>query len=217
MLIMVCLTISFIRRFLLMICIECIRRIVISRLEEVGLSTLRLPLGSQPNDKHVPILVSSNLRTATRITLILGSPDQDLGIWTYRSMAEQGINRGSMVEITKEILTNKPDTAMIIANMGQLVYHCGSGQAMSQLTWFALPVETAAHPPARQTWRNLIPRNGNWREHVTCIFEDVLAPESGMVNPEAKIDIIGVEEGGLGAVEYLVENCKLIRTLHVSD
>ncbi|GAM41283.1 hypothetical protein TCE0_042f14298 [Talaromyces pinophilus] len=185
---------------------ECIRRIVISRLEEVGLSTLRLPLGSQPNDKHVPILVSSNLPTATRITLILGSPDQDLGIWTYRSMAEQGINRGSMVEITKEILTNKPDTAMIIANMGQLVYHCGSGQAMSQLTWFALPVETAAHPPARQTWRNLIPRNGNWREHVTCIFEDVLAPESGMVNPEAKIDIIGVEEGGLGAVEYLVEN-----------
>lgn len=190
---------------------------MISRLEEAGLSTLRLPLGSAPDDKHVPILVSSNLRTATRITLILGSPDQELGIWTYRSMAEQGINRGSMVEIAKEILTNRPDTALIIANMGQLVYHCGSGQAMSQRTWFALPVETAAHPPAAQTWRNLIPRNGNWREHVKCIFEDVLAPESEMVNPDAKIDIIGVEEGGLGAVEYLVENCKLIRTLHVSN
>ncbi|EEA20704.1 hypothetical protein TMatcc_000692 [Talaromyces marneffei ATCC 18224] len=187
---------------------ECIQRIVTSRLQEVGLSTLRLPLGSQPKDKHVPILVSPNLRTASRITLILGSPDQELGIWTYRSIAEQSINKGSMVEIAREILTNKPDTALIIANMGQLVYHCGSGRAMSQGTWFALPVETAAHPPPRQTWRNLIPRNTNWREHAKCIFEDVLAPESKMVNPEAKIDIIGVEEGGLGAVEYLVENWK---------
>ena len=100
------------------------------------------------------------------------------------------------------------NTALIIANLGQLVYHCGSEQAMSQRTWFALPVETAAHPPPRQTWRNIIPRNGNWREHVKCIFEDLLTPESGMVNPEAKIDIIGVEEGGSGAVEYLAENCK---------
>lgn len=181
---------------------------MISRLEEVGLSTLRLPLGSQADNKHVHILVSPNLRTAMRITLILGSPDQELGIWTWRSMAEQGINRGSMVELAKEILTTKADTALIIANMGQLVYHCGSAQAMSQRTWFALPVETAAHPPPRQTWRNLIPRNGNWREHVKCIFEDLLAPESNMVNPEAKIDVIGVEEGGLGVVEYLADKCK---------
>lgn len=189
---------------------ECIRRIVISRLEEIGLATLRLPLSSQPADKHVPILVSSNLRTATRITLILGSPDQELGVWTWRSMAERGINAGSMVEISREILKSKAgnNTALIIANLGQLVYHCGSEQAMSQRTWFALPVETAAHPPPRQTWRNIIPRNGNWREHVKCIFEDLLTPESGMVNPEAKIDIIGVEEGGSGAVEYLAENCK---------
>lgn len=201
----------------MLILTECIQRIVVSRLEEIGLSTLRLPLNSQPNDKHVPILVSPNLRTASRIILILGSPDQELGIWTYRSIAEQSINRGSMVEIAQEILTTKPDTALVIANMGQLVYHCGSGRAMSQRTWFALPVETAAHPPPRQTWRNLIARNMNWREHAKCIFEDVLAPESNMVNPEAKIDIIGVEEGGLGAVEYLAENCKLYRTLTIAN
>jgi hypothetical protein len=114
-----------------------------------------------------------------------------------------------MVEIAEEILRTKPDTALVIANMGQLVYHCGSGRAMSQRTWFALPVETAAHPPPRQTWRNLIARNMIWREHAKCIFEDLLAPESKMVSPEAKIDIIGVEEGGLGAIEYLTENCKL--------
>lgn len=201
----------------MLILTECIQRIVLSRLEDVGLSTLRLPLGSEPNDKQVPIFVSPNLRTASRITLILGSPDQELGIWTYRSMAEQSINKGSMVEIAKEILTNKSDTALVIANMGQLVYHCGSGQAMSQRTWIALPVETAAHPPPRQTWRNIIPRNANWREHVKCIFEDVLAPESKMVNPEAKIDIIGVEEGGLSAVEYLAENCKLLATYLLSN
>ncbi|EED20206.1 conserved hypothetical protein [Talaromyces stipitatus ATCC 10500] len=183
---------------------ECIRRIVLSRLEDVGLSTLRLPLGVQANDKHVPILCSSNLSTAKRIILILGSPDQDLGIWTNRSIAERGISQGSMVEIAQTILSSQADTALVIANLGQLVYHCGSGKALSQRTWGALPVETAAHPPPRQTYRNVIPRNANWNEHVACIFEDVLAPRNKVINSEAKIDIIGVEEGGLAAVEYLV-------------
>lgn len=202
----------------MLILTECIQRIVISRLTDLGLSTLRLPLSAQPGEKHVPILCSSDLGTANRIILILGSPDQELGIWTYRSIAERSMDTGSMVNITKAVLGMKDkeseegekhdDTALVIANTGQLVYHCGSGKAISQRTWLTLPVESAVHPPLKQTYRNVIPRNTNWREHVKCIFEDILDPGSKMVKPKAKIDIIGVEEGGLAAAEYLTDHCE---------
>lgn len=186
---------------------ECIRRIVVSRLNSLGLSTMRLPLGTQADEKHVPILCSSNINTAPRIVVIFGSPDQELGIWTYRSISERSIAKGSMEEITRAILKGRTDTALVIANTGQLVWHCGSSQAISQRCWYGLPVETAAHPPMRQTYRNVIARNETWREHVECIFKDVLAPRR--VDPKAKIDIIGVEEGGQAAVEFLAQNCKL--------
>jgi hypothetical protein len=175
------------------------------------MTTLRLPIGAQAHEKYVPILVSANLSTAKRIIVVLGSSDQELGIWTYRSISEKGINIGSMVDFATAVLQKtdgNEDTALVTANTGQLIYHCGSGTAMSRPTWSALPVESAAHPPLRQTYRNVVPGNANWREHVRYIFENVLAPGNKLVNPNAKIDIIGVEEGGLAAAEYLVESCK---------
>lgn len=195
---------------------ECIRSIVLSRLEALGMWTLRLPVNAQAHDKHVPILCSANLSTAKRIVVVLGSPDQELGIWTYRSISEKGINTGSMVNFAKAVLgkeeqgpkRNDDNIALVIANNGQLLYHCGSGTTVSRKTWLALPVESAAHPPIKQTYRNVIPGNANWREHVRYIFENVLVAGGLFVQPDAKIDIIGVEEGGLGAVEYLIENCK---------
>ncbi|OKL60525.1 hypothetical protein UA08_04283 [Talaromyces atroroseus] len=196
---------------------DCIRHIVLSRLEALGMETLRLPVGAQTHEKHVPILHSTNISAAKRIIVVLGSPDQELGIWTYRSISEKGINVGSMVDFAKAVLQRDKDNtkepngehdsiALVIANSGQLIYHCGSGTSMSRSTWFALPVASAAHPPLRQTYRNVVPGNTNWRKHVRYIFENVLAAGGEFVNANAKIDIIGVEEGGLAAVEYLGEH-----------
>lgn len=120
-----------------------------------------------------------------------------------------------MVNLVKAVLhkDQDPDTAVVIANTGQLVWHCGSGRAMSHRTWMNLPVESAAHPPLKQTYRNVVPRNANWREHVKCVFTDVLAPK---LQTNVKIDIIGVEEGGLAAIEYLSENCRFLNILQDS-
>lgn len=74
--------------------IECIRKTVASRLRELNLTTLGLPLISKVNEAHVPILVSSNLSTASHIIVVFGEPVQDLGIWAYRSIGVDGINAG---------------------------------------------------------------------------------------------------------------------------
>lgn len=55
--------------------------------------------------------------------------------------------------------------------------------------------------------RNEIPGNANWQEHIECVFEEVLAARGRLVREDAKIDVIGVAEGGLGAIRYLTSDC----------
>lgn len=55
--------------------------------------------------------------------------------------------------------------------------------------------------------RNAIPWNANWQEHIACVFEDVLSQRGRFVRDDAVIDVVGVAEGGLGAVQYLGSCC----------
>ncbi|KAJ9201920.1 hypothetical protein DTO164E3_3358 [Paecilomyces variotii] len=186
----------------------CIRSIVHSRLCALGLSVLRLPLNAGPEDRHVPIMISSNLKTASRVIVVFGEPVQDLGIWAYRTISTEGIDAGSAVAFAKAVLgyeDTKTDTALILANTGQLIWYNAEGRAITHPSWLALPKESAVDPLPRMTHRNKIPRNGNWEEHVQCVFEDVLKARGELLSENAKIDIIGLAEGGLAAVTYLAE------------
>ncbi|OJJ78636.1 uncharacterized protein ASPGLDRAFT_182350 [Aspergillus glaucus CBS 516.65] len=202
----------------------CIRTIVHSRLRDQGMTTLRLPLTASPKEPHVPIFVSSNLSTAKRIIVVFGEPIQDIGIWAYRSVGMQGINAGSAVSLAQEILhpqkkdqqqapesNSKPqrvtsDTALILANTGQLIWHCGGQHAITHASWMALPRRSAVDPPYTMTGRNSVPENANWQEHVESVFEEVLAARGRLVREDAEIDIIGISEGGLGAIRYLASD-----------
>lgn len=55
--------------------------------------------------------------------------------------------------------------------------------------------------------RNKIPGNERWQEHVECVFEEVLAARGKLVRTDAKIDVVGVAEGGLAAIRYLSMDC----------
>lgn len=211
--------------------LECIRNIVLPRLHALGLVTLRLPLTSGPTKPHVPILVSKNLSTASRIILVFGEPAQDLGIWAYRTVGSENINAGSAVNFVKTILNPEEhgqtngtngihevsgkgpssqygDVAVVLANTGQLSWHCGSGRAMTHVSRMALPRASAVDPPLVQTDRNRIPGHENWQEHVSSVFEGIFAARGQLVRSDAKIDVIGLAEGGYGAVRYLASNCK---------
>lgn len=199
------------------------------------MTTLRLPLTFTPKEPHVPILVSANLSTASRIIVVFGEPNQDLGIWAYRSVGMEGINAGSAVSLAQEILhpsanespgsdsSNgqkqqqkiKSDTALILANTGQLIWHCGGRRAVTQPTWHALPRRSAVDPPLTMSGRNEIPGNTKWQEHIEYVFEEVLAARGRLVREDAKIDIIGVAEGGLGAIRYLTSDCTCFLAPHL--
>ncbi|EDN08878.1 predicted protein [Histoplasma mississippiense (nom. inval.)] len=214
--------------------LPCIRHIVASRLLNLGLETLRLPIGAAANSQHVPILTSPGFQSQPRLIVVFGEPTQDLGIWAYRVIGKEGINIGSAVNFAAAILGNNicprdsgrqtidtniinannnqhqdnsssfpAGTGFILANPGQLVWHCAKEQAMSLPMWHALPRRSAVEPPMRMTFRNKIPGNETWQDHITYVFEEVLGK---LAAPDVRIDIIGLAEGGLGAVRYLAEH-----------
>lgn len=184
-------------------------------MHDLGLETIRLPLSTPKTEPHVPILASKNLATARRVVVVFGEPVQDLGIWAYRSVGSDSIRQGSAVALAEDI-KNKNDatsdksggTALVLANTGQLIWHCRSRRAVTNATWLAMPRDSAVEGPPAMSHRNKIPRNENWQEHVACVFDDVLAPRGGLLREDAKIDIIGVSEGGLAAMQYLESDCE---------
>ncbi|OJD15018.1 hypothetical protein AJ78_04703 [Emergomyces pasteurianus Ep9510] len=209
----------------------CIREIVTSRLLNLGLETLRLPIGAAANAQHVPILTSSAALSQTRLIVVFGEPTQDLGIWAYRVIGKEGINIGSAVNFATAVLgdsdsrkgtrpliintnasraqnhdhspTSRAGAGLVLTNPGQLIWHCAKEKAISLPMWHALPRRNAVEPPMRMTFRNKIPGNETWQDHITYVFEEVLGK---LAAPDVKIDVIGLAEGGLGAVRYLAEH-----------
>lgn len=193
---------------------------------------MRLPLLHAPNTPHVPIMVSHNLTTASRIIVVFGEPIQDMGVWAYRTVGSENINAGSAVDFARAVLNlnsnananaaghntngtsekacspqNEQDIALVLANTGQLVFHCASGQAMTLVSWSNLPRVSAVDSAPGMTRRNKIPGSLDWQEHVGSVFDGILAARGQLVRHDAKIDVIGLAEGGLGAIRYLAQNC----------
>lgn len=76
---------------------------------------------------------------------------------------------------------------------------------MTLMTWHAIPRKTAVHPPLKlDSVKNFVPGNETWEKHVEYVFDNVL---DKMLAKYVEIDIIGVAEGGVGAVRYLAKNC----------
>lgn len=73
--------------------LECLRRIVIQRLEDMGMKKVLLPVGAAPDEPHLPILISKDLETSKKILIL--SPDSsggNLGIWGIRQIQQDTIN-----------------------------------------------------------------------------------------------------------------------------
>jgi hypothetical protein len=68
----------------------CLREIVLDRLADIGMKTIRLPLGVEESRPHVPILVSGELQKKNRVLLVFGSTNEDLGVWCYRRLGSNG-------------------------------------------------------------------------------------------------------------------------------
>ena len=133
---------------------------------------------------------------------------QDLGIFAHRIIGQDSIAAGSALDFVHAVQSrgDSADTAIVIANLGQLVWYRRGQRAMTIASWNALPRKTGVGNPMRiDPVKNHIPGNGSINEHVKSVFEEVLGK---LVRHDAVIDLIGIGEGAEEAVGYLDRNWK---------
>ena len=133
---------------------------------------------------------------------------QDLGIFAHRIIGQESIDSGSALDFVHAVQSrrNGADTAVVIANLGQLVWYRRGQRAMTIASWNALPRKTGVSNPMRiDPVKNHIPGNKNTKEHVKSVFEEVLGK---LARQDVVIDLIGLGEGAEEAVGYLDSNWK---------
>ncbi|KAK4697903.1 hypothetical protein P7C71_g237, partial [Lecanoromycetidae sp. Uapishka_2] len=184
----------------------CIRRELNTRFQAASLTTIRLPLNAGLTDPHVPILASSNLSTAKRIIVYIGESVQDLGVLAYRIIGQESITAGSVLNFVNEVHSRdgNGDTAIVIANMGQLLWHRRTRRAMTMASWNGQPRKTGVSNAVRiDPVKNHIPGNMNVEEHVKSIFEEVILESA---REDVAINLVAIGDGAEDAVKYLDRN-----------
>lgn len=194
--------------FILTSSAEAIRNIITDRLLGLGLEKIRLPLGAEAHDPHLPIFVSSDIEKKKHVVILFYEHTQDLGVFAHRIIGGKGgINQGSAINLVKYIqsqcfsTSNVDSPGIILANMGQLRWWRHGQKACTQTSWFALPQKSAVDPPYRfDPEKNSIPGNTTTYEHASTNFNSVVEK---LAHPDAKLYIIGVSDGAVQVSTFL--------------
>ncbi|KAI4175083.1 MAG: hypothetical protein LQ343_001844 [Gyalolechia ehrenbergii] len=182
----------------------CIRRNIQSRLLSSSLNLTPIPLGTPPSQPHIPIYASSNISSCSRLIVYVGESSQDLGVFAYRTIGQESIASGSVIDFVHTIHKCPDDPGILIANTGQLFWYRGGQRAVTQTTWEALPRQTAVSPPMEiDEVKNRVPANRDVKEHIAHVFDEVI-PQ--LAKTDVKIDVIGMGDGAPEVVQYLHGN-----------
>ncbi|KAL8952210.1 MAG: hypothetical protein Q9222_001865 [Ikaeria aurantiellina] len=183
----------------------CIRTIVQSRLLSSSvLTTTPLPLGTSPPEPHIPIYTSTNLHTCTRLIIYIGESWQDLGVFAWRTIGQDTIASGSIIDFVHSVQRSPDRPGIIVANPGQLLWYRGGQRAVTQATWQALPRKWAVSPAMEiDEVRNRVVGNHSPAEHVAYVFDEVVTK---MARKDVKIDVIGMGDGAREVVGCLKHN-----------
>lgn len=118
-----------------------------------------------------------------------------------------GVDKGSVVPVLRKIKEqrcsgeDKSSPGIILANMGQTFWWPEGKRSIELGRWLAIPA-----PSMVQTERvhrpqvNSVPGNEDHYRHVRYMFDEVF---KAVVSPIAKIDIIGIGDGGDAVVSFL--------------
>ncbi|KAL6404928.1 hypothetical protein AUP68_11764 [Ilyonectria robusta] len=174
-------------------------KIIHDRLEKEGLQKTTLPLEASRSQNHVPIFISPDLASCSRIVVIFGEPTQDLGMLAGRiANGPGGLAKGSMISIVRALhqQTASPTDAsppgIVLANMGQRYWWPEGQRALTMSASVDTPLPSLVHSGTRHIPSlNDIPGCESPLRHMATVFQDVLAriPEC-----TAKIDLIALGE-----------------------
>ncbi|KAI4227002.1 MAG: hypothetical protein L6R36_002748 [Xanthoria steineri] len=183
----------------------CIRSNIQARVLESSMNLTNLPLGTPTTKPHIPIYTSTNIATCDRLIVYIGESWQDLGVFAWRTIGQESIAAGSILDFIHTIQSTSSDNpGILIANTGQLLWYRGGGRAVTQTTWMALPRQWAVSPPMEiDEEKNRVSGNRDPQEHVASIFNDVIPR---MCKKDVTIDVIGMGDGGPIVAEYLKAN-----------
>ncbi|KAH0491752.1 hypothetical protein TgHK011_003162 [Trichoderma gracile] len=169
------------------------------RLQKEGMQKVILPYGTPATEPHIPIFITPDLESKTRIVVIFGEPTQDLGILAGRvANGPGGIDEGSMVSVVRALASQRssPDDAsppgIVLANTGQTYWWPEGKRAITVSASAALPLPSLVHKGIREVPAlNRIPGNENPTEHVKYIFDKVLG---SMAGEKAVVDVVAIGE-----------------------
>jgi hypothetical protein len=160
------------------------------------MTKLLLPLGTPPTKPHVPIFVSANIATATRIVVLFGESCQDLGVLAHRVVGGPGgVNKGSMLSVVAAIRAadKSGSVGVVIANPGQLWWWPEGGRGLTPAGRFAVPMRSAVHRGRAYDARlNAIQGHETVGRHVASVFGEVLG--GGVVREDAKLAVVAVTD-----------------------
>ncbi|QIW99321.1 hypothetical protein AMS68_004839 [Peltaster fructicola] len=178
-----------------------------------------------PSKPHVPIFTSDldRLRTKNAVIILCGEHDQEPTILTKLGVTgELGIDRGSILSVVAHlcawrhikdlqagghaisyasvtsgafdtVLGEETTPGLIVLNPGQRIYSYQHNMTFTQDSWLARPMSSTQRKPFGINLElNFVQHHRTADEHVETFFRFVL-PQ--LVNPEAKICLIGIHNG----------------------
>jgi hypothetical protein len=199
---------------------EAIAKIISSRLDAEGLTTITLPLGTPKAKPHVPIRISSDLHArSTRVVLLFGESAQEFGVLAHRVIGGPGgITKGSVLSFVQALkaqqssATDPSPPGIILTNPGELWWWPEGKRGLTPTGRHSIPFSSAVHYGVyHDPDKNEIPENRTIAEHVACVLESVVET---LVNKMAKLDVIAIGDVAEAVEEYLNDHAVWERIGH---
>ncbi|KAI0119496.1 Arb2 domain-containing protein [Daldinia grandis] len=187
---------------------QALQYVIWERLEKSGMKKELLPLGTTDTNKpHVPIFVSSDIATKSRVVVIFGETVQDLGVLAHRIIGGSGgIDKGSMISVVSALQkqcsspSDPSPPGIILANMGELIWYPEGKRTLSRSAFATAPMQSAVHHTNIVGEGNMVEKNSTARMHVGHIFQEVIPH---FTKDNAKIDIIVLGSSANYVEEFL--------------
>jgi hypothetical protein len=171
---------------------------VIKRLEALDCYTVKLPLDSNYDStiKHVPILHSSNLKSAKKILVVIPEDTgSGLGIHSFRHCTDKHVGNGSMETLFKRARA-AGYTGLVAMNPSAWYWDALKKTAVTHYTWTAYELDKKRAPTGAildiEDYK--IPGHESPENHIATCLSYLLT----QLNPTAMVDFVATSYSAYG-------------------